>query len=64
MFQSNPTSNCNSPSSDKENAEKDENVASPKKWVPPKVCVLTNYLVIRQGFQSKEDPNIIHVVVL
>ena len=31
----NPTSNCSSPSSDKENSEKDDNTG--KKWVPPKV---------------------------
>ncbi|KAL3841380.1 hypothetical protein ACJMK2_019534 [Sinanodonta woodiana] len=33
--EANPTSNCSSPSSDKENTEKDEN--SPKKWIPPKL---------------------------
>lgn len=33
-MQGNPTSNCNSPSSDKENNDSN---ASPKKWVPPKV---------------------------
>lgn len=38
ILQGNPTSNCNSPSSDKENNDSN---SSPKKWVPPKVFSFT-----------------------
>ncbi|XP_021346334.1 tyrosine-protein kinase BAZ1B-like isoform X2 [Mizuhopecten yessoensis] len=35
-IEANPTSNCNSPSSDKENSAEDTN-GSPQKWLPPKL---------------------------
>ncbi|XP_067654301.1 tyrosine-protein kinase BAZ1B-like [Haliotis asinina] len=35
--QANPTSNCSSPSSDKENSSGEGKESSPKKWVPPKL---------------------------
>ena len=37
QFQTNPASNCSSPSSDKENASEDCKEGSPKKWTLPKV---------------------------
>ncbi|KAL4225144.1 Tyrosine-protein kinase baz1b [Mactra antiquata] len=53
-FEGNPTSNCNSPSSDKEN--KDSNSSSPKKWVPPKL------LPYKYSIRFENEDSVIHSV--
>ncbi|XP_060562617.1 LOW QUALITY PROTEIN: tyrosine-protein kinase BAZ1B-like [Ruditapes philippinarum] len=54
-FEGNPTSNCNSPSSDKEN--KDSNPSSsPKKWVPPKL------LPYMYSIRFENEDSVIHSV--
>ncbi|XP_046339571.1 tyrosine-protein kinase BAZ1B-like [Haliotis rufescens] len=52
--QANPTSNCSSPSSDKENSSGEGKESSPKKWVPPKL------LPYKYSIKLEEEDKIIN----
>ncbi|KAK6190909.1 hypothetical protein SNE40_002675 [Patella caerulea] len=52
----NPTSNCSSPSSDKENSASEGKEASPKKWLPPKL------LPYKYSIRLEDEDKVINAV--
>ncbi|XP_060064510.1 tyrosine-protein kinase BAZ1B-like [Ylistrum balloti] len=54
-IEANPTSNCNSPSSDKENSAEDSN-SSPQKWLPPKL------LPYKYSLRLEEEDKVINEI--